>query len=58
MKVLRCVVHRNGIKFMKNQDWTRDEHILALTFYLRHAPSIPGKNSVEVIQLSDLLKRM
>ncbi|WP_342129800.1 HNH endonuclease [Hydrogenophaga sp. OTU3427] len=43
---------------MKNQDWTRDEHILALDFYLRHAPSIPGKNSLEVIQLSNLLNRM
>lgn len=43
---------------MKNQDWTRDEHILALDFYLRHAPSIPGKTSPEVVQLSDLLNRM
>ena len=34
---------------MKNPPWTRDEHIIALDFYLSHLPSIPGKYS-SVIQ--------
>lgn len=40
---------------MKNPPWSRDEHIVALDFYLKHAPQIPSKDSKEVIQLSDLL---
>jgi len=40
---------------MKNPPWQRDEHIVALDFYLRYAPSIPGKHSKEVIALSELL---
>ena len=40
---------------MKNPPWSRDEHIIALDFYLRYAPSIPGKDSKEVIALSELL---
>lgn len=37
---------------MRNPSWSRDEHIVALDFYLRHTPIIPGKDSVEVIELS------
>ena len=40
---------------MRNPPWSRDEHIVALDFYLRHAPKIPGKDSKEVAQLSKLL---
>ena len=40
---------------MKDPPWSRDEHIVALDFYLRHMPSIPGKDSKEVIGLSELL---
>lgn len=43
---------------MKNPPWSRDEHIVALDFYLRHAPSIPGKASKEVIALSALLNTL
>lgn len=43
---------------MRNPPWTRDEHILALDFYLRHRPQIPGKESVQVIDLSNLLNRL
>jgi 5-methylcytosine-specific restriction enzyme A len=45
-------------KKMKNQDWSRDEHILALDFYLRHTPKIPSKASLEVVSLSTLLNKM
>jgi len=40
---------------MKNPNWSRDEHIIALDFYLRHRPNIPGKETVEISQLSDFL---
>lgn len=40
---------------MKNPPWTRDEHIIALDFYLSHAPHIPGKHSPEVQELSRVL---
>lgn len=43
---------------MRNPSWSRDEHIIALDFYLRHAPTIPGKNSKEIIALSELLNRL
>ena len=43
---------------MKNPAWSRDEHIVALDFYLKHAPHIPGKESKEVIQLSELLNNI
>ena len=43
---------------MKNLDWSRDEHIVALDFYLRHTPSIPGKTSSEIAELSDFLNRL
>ncbi len=40
---------------MSNPDWSRDEHILALDFYIRHRPHIPGKESDKIQQLSQLL---
>ena len=43
---------------MRNPSWSRDEHIIALDFYLQHAPSIPGKTSPEVIALSELLNSL
>jgi 5-methylcytosine-specific restriction protein A len=43
---------------MKNPNWSRDEHIIVLDFYLQHAPTIPGKSSKEVIALSELLNRL
>jgi 5-methylcytosine-specific restriction protein A len=43
---------------MRNPTWTRDEHIIALDFYLRHQPIIPGKDSPAVIALSDLFNRL
>lgn len=43
---------------MRNPPWTRDEHILALDFYIQHTPTIPGKTSQEVIGLSELLNRL
>jgi len=42
----------------RNPDWTRDELILALDLYLSNPASPPGKNSREVIELSQLLNRM
>jgi len=40
---------------MKNPDWTRDEHIIALDFYLSHIPSVPGRDSSEILELSRVL---
>jgi 5-methylcytosine-specific restriction protein A len=42
----------------RNPPWTRDEHLLALDFYMRHAPSIPLQNSKEIKELSELLNRI
>jgi 5-methylcytosine-specific restriction protein A len=41
-----------------NPDWTRDELILALNFYLKHRSSPPGKQSPEIIELSSVLNRL
>ncbi len=41
-----------------NPDWTRDEPILALDFYLKNRPSPPGKDSPEIHELSMLLNRL
>ena len=30
---------------MRNPAWSRDEHIAALNFYLKHPLQIPGKES-------------
>lgn len=43
---------------MRNPPWSRDEHIVALDFYLKHAPSIPDKGSNEITQLSAELNRL
>lgn len=43
---------------MRNPPWSRDEHIIALNFYLKYNPQVPGKDSNEVKQLSELLNRL
>jgi len=43
---------------MRNPPWSRDELIVTLDFYLRHIPSIPGKKSSEISELSDFLNRL
>lgn len=43
---------------MRNPKWTRDEHILAFDFYMRHRPQIPSQTSKEIIELSELLGRL
>jgi 5-methylcytosine-specific restriction protein A len=43
------------VEDMKNPDWTRDEHIIALDFYLSHMPSVPGRDSSEILELSRVL---
>ena len=40
----------------RNPIWNRDELILAMDFYLRHAPQIPNKGSAEIADLSEQLK--
>jgi len=42
----------------RNPTWSRDELIVTLDFYLRYRPSIPGKTSKEIADLSDLLGRL
>ena len=42
----------------KNPDWSRDELILALDLYLQHRPTIPGKGSREIADLSEVLNRL
>ena len=42
----------------RNPPWSRDELILALTFYLTHCEHIPGKTSTEIQKLSLLLNNM
>src|SRR5262249_14604983 len=41
-----------------NPDWTRDELIVALDFYLRHGPNPPNKGSKEIIDLSRVLNQL
>ena len=43
---------------MRNPSWKRDELIITLQFYLTHAPSIPGKTSPEISELSELLNSL
>jgi len=45
-------------KIARNPSWSRDELILALDLYLKHRASPPGKNSVEVDELSKFLNAM
>lgn len=42
----------------RNPPWTSDEIILALDLYRRTYPSIPGKTSSEVVQLSETLRHL
>jgi 5-methylcytosine-specific restriction enzyme A len=41
-----------------NPDWTRDELIVALNFYLKHRPNPPGKHSKNIVELSRMLNRL
>jgi len=41
-----------------NPDWTRDELIIALDFYLQHRPNPPGKSSKAIHELSETLRRL
>ena len=43
---------------MRNPSWTRDELIVTLQFYLAHTPTIPGKNSEEILELSQFLNQL
>ena len=42
----------------RNPPWTIDELILALDLYLQHHGNPPGKNSAEIVQLSETLNAM
>ena len=42
----------------RNPDWTRDELIIALDLYLQHRASPPGKDSKEVLAVSEVLNRI
>jgi 5-methylcytosine-specific restriction enzyme A len=42
----------------RNPKWSRDELIVTLDFYLRHNPSIPDKQSSEILALSGFLTRL
>jgi predicted HNH restriction endonuclease len=42
----------------RNPPWVRDELILALDLYLRHAGNPPGKDSAEIIELSQTLDHL
>lgn len=43
---------------MQNPDWTRDELLVALNFYLTHQPKIPSKTSPEINVLSSTLRKI
>lgn len=45
-------------KGVQNDDWVRDELLLALDLYMRHRHSPPGKTSPEVVELSGLLVKL
>jgi 5-methylcytosine-specific restriction protein A len=40
---------------MRNPKWSRDELIVTLDFYLRHAPAIPEKGTKQIAELSQRL---
>lgn len=54
------VLREQGFKIvyipLKNPDWSRDELIVALDFYLHHRNKIPGKKSPEIIELSEQIQ--
>ena len=43
---------------VRNPDWSRDELIITVDFYLKFTPKIPGKGSAEISQLSKTLKQL
>jgi 5-methylcytosine-specific restriction protein A len=43
---------------MKNPSWSRDEHLVALNFYLLHTPRIPDKDSSDIKELSSILNNL
>ena len=43
---------------MARTDWTRDELIVTLDFYLKHPAMMPGKTSPEIFELSNFLNRL
>ena len=43
---------------IQDPDWTWDEHVLALDFYMTHRKRTPDKKSREIADLSTLLNRM
>lgn len=45
-------------KEVQNDDWVRDELLLALDLYMRHRHSPPGKASPQVVELSHLLAKL
>ena len=45
-------------KKARNPDWTRDEIMLALEFYLMNREKIPGKQSSEIAQLSAEIRQL
>jgi 5-methylcytosine-specific restriction protein A len=47
-----------GEASVSNPDWTRDELIVALNFYLKHRPNPPGKGSQQITELSRTLSRL
>jgi predicted HNH restriction endonuclease len=42
----------------RNPNWTRDELILAVDLYMHHRPSVLRSKSAEVLELSEVLKRL
>jgi 5-methylcytosine-specific restriction enzyme A len=56
--VVGATPRARGAESDSNPDWTRDELILALDFYLQHRPNPPGKGSVEIQALSGTLKTL
>jgi 5-methylcytosine-specific restriction protein A len=42
----------------RNPNWSRDELIVTLDFYVQHSPSIPDKKSSEIFSLSEFLNRL
>jgi 5-methylcytosine-specific restriction protein A len=53
---VKAVLERLGFEVVyepsRNPDWSQDELILALEFYVRHRPRIPGQASDEISSLS------
>jgi len=52
------VTKDSGSTSKPNPKWSRDEIIVTLAFYFRHYPKIPDKRSIEVQELSVLLRSL